>query len=160
MRLNLHGDGMDELAARILSFATVPLWAVTLYVVARYISPLVHARNERVRISVEEKAADWTQLRQEVQDARKETQSVRDRLNEEVERADRRAATWAAEHDKCHRELAAVQGKLATEMAERLKMQKIIDGIGEIRQAQSTAVAEVRLDAIDRKRREKDDGEG
>jgi len=132
---------MDETGLlNILRWPGTPLWAIALMagVMAFKTWPYILERwNERLRDRATERAGDWKRLREEIA-----------RLCDRCERLE-------ARDEECRTNLLAVREDLAAERGERMKLQAIIDGMGEIRQAAANAAAEVRLDAQaekDRKR--------
>ncbi len=106
---------------------------------------------EADRAKYNEREGDWTRLREEIH-------RLNQRLNEEIERARVEREAQEQENRRCRHELAVISAKLGQEVTERIKLQAILDGMGEIRQAAANASAEVRLDAIDKQK--KGDGNG
>lgn len=93
------------------------------------------------KLKAAEKAADWARLR--------------DMLHEERTEAAAFRREQLAENEQCRAALAEVREELAQERAERMKLQAIIDGMGEVRKAAAAAAAEVRLDAVDKAGKER-----
>lgn len=86
---------MNDLPSRVFQIALVPLWAATLFVVARFASPFLHALNERLRIYAEAKASDWNRLR------------------DEVKRIDERCKALEEENQECRKNLADAVHRIA-----------------------------------------------
>jgi septal ring factor EnvC (AmiA/AmiB activator) len=72
------------------------------------------------------------------------------RLREEISRLEERCARIEAREEECRQNLKEVRDELADERAERKKLQAIIDGWGEVRQAAANAAAEVRADEAEK----------
>lgn len=72
------------------------------------------------------------------------------RLREEIARLEERCARIEAREEECRQNLKEVRDQLADEAAERKKLQAIIDGWGEVRQAAANAAAEVRADEAEK----------
>lgn len=73
-----------------------------------------------------------------------------ERMDSRVQRLEKREEECreelAAEREGRHRDVSALRDELAAEKAERVTLQAIIQGQGEVRQAAAAAAAEVRLD--------------
>ena len=91
------------------------------------------------KAAAEEKAADWDRLREEVS-----------RLAERHDECERNLAT---EREARHLAVSQLRDEVATERAERMKLQAILDGHGEVKQAAAVAAAEARRDEAEKTRR-------
>lgn len=97
----------------------------------------------------------WWQTRSDAKASERDKEaSERDkdwsRLREEIARLEERCARIEAREEECRQNLKEVRDQLADEAAERKKLQAIIDGWGEVRQAAANAAAEVRADEAEK----------
>lgn len=134
---------MDEIntVAAFLS-PGLPLWGIFLVVLVTAIrmTPLWMER--------------WIAYLQAKHEARERKEAAKERakeqdwarLREEIVRLDSRCAALEAREEECRTNLAAVREELATERAERKRLERLMMAEGEIRQAQAAAQAEMRAD--------------
>lgn len=120
---------MDDLA-RVFDWVSRygPWWGLFMLAAAtlpRILPQWIAGMNERRRDTASEKAADWTRLR------------------EEIARYSARIEKLEASEERCRRDLADAQGRLA-------KLEGFVAGQGDVRQAAALAAAEVR--AAERKK--------
>lgn len=101
--------------------------------------------NERQRDKVAERAGDWTRLREEIKHLSNSLQVEREARQADNERCQRdldaEREARRADHETHRKEIDELRDGLAAEKAERVKLQAIIAGMGEVRQRTQEIVA-------------------
>jgi superfamily II RNA helicase len=111
-------------AAALIALGVFRLWHA--------LPAIMERLNERRRDTAAERAADWTRLR--------------DRLETVEAKHEKCERDLMAEREQRHKDVSGLRDEIAVERAERMKLQAILDGQGQVRQAAAAAQAEVRAD--------------